>query len=110
MLGFLVVDFSAVSGSRVQVWVYLLLCVGVWGGTLQLRTYSMKFELDNINKWPTADIMMRQASTIRYYLSRGEEHMFKIYIHGYMEVHRQKCDSPDCPSRLTLSQYDRHLL
>jgi len=84
LLGIMIVNFSFALGSQVQIWVYLLLCAGVWGGVMQVRTYSMKFELENINKWPTADIMIRQASTIRYYLSRGDEHMFKIYVHGYM--------------------------
>jgi hypothetical protein len=54
--------------------------------------------------------MMRYASTIRYYLSRGKEVMFKIYMHGYMEIHRQKCDNIACPSRCALSDYDKHIL
>jgi hypothetical protein len=53
--------------------------------------------------------MMRYASTLRYYLSRREEYIFKVYIHGYMEMHRQKCDSPNCPSRCQLTDIEKKL-
>ena len=53
--------------------------------------------------------MIRQESTIRYYLSRGKEYLFKVWIHGYMEVHRQKCDNTVCPSRVKLSDKDKLL-
>ena len=71
----------------------------VVAGVMQIKPYSLRFQLDNINKWPTPDIMMRYASTLRYYISRGEEYLFKVWVHGYMEIHRQKCDNIHCPSR-----------
>lgn len=67
---------------------------------MQWRTRSLEFELQNINKYPTADIMIRYTENLRYYLSRRDEYLFKVYIHGYMEMHRQKCDNPTCVSRL----------
>lgn len=54
--------------------------------------------------------MIRQSSTIRYYLYRGQEFLFKVMIHGYMEIHRQKCDSTTCPSRCALSERDAEAL
>jgi hypothetical protein len=40
--------------------------------------------LENINKWPTADIILRYTNNLRYYLSRKDEYLFRVYIHGYM--------------------------
>jgi hypothetical protein len=48
--------------------------------------------------------MIRYTNTLRYYLSRRDEYIFKVYIHGYMEMHRQKCDNPACSSRCELTE------
>jgi hypothetical protein len=53
--------------------------------------------------------MIRYANTLRYYLSRRDEYIFKVYIHGYMEMHRQKCDNPACPSRCELTEQEKKL-
>jgi hypothetical protein len=91
-------------------YVYVVLTAFLVVGILQLKPYSLRFELDNINKWPTAAIMLRQAGTISYYLSRQGEYLFKVWIHGYMEIHRQKCDNIACPSRCSLSEQEKRNL
>lgn len=63
---------------------YSVLIVFIVAGILQLKPYSLRFELDNINKWPTASIMLRYAGTISYYMSRQSEYLFRVWIHGYM--------------------------
>jgi hypothetical protein len=36
--------------------------------------------------------------------------MFLVFIYGYMEIHRQKCDSLECPTRCLLSDALKNLL
>ena len=38
-------------------------------GLSQIPPHSMEFELNNINRWPTAEIMTRYTNTLRHYLN-----------------------------------------
>jgi hypothetical protein len=49
---------------------FCLLAIILVATIQQLKLHSLKFELDNVNKWTTPAIMIRYASTLRYYLSR----------------------------------------
>lgn len=42
-------------------------------------------------------------------MAQREEYSYSVFIHGYMEIHRQKCDNPNCPSRYPLAEADRKL-
>ena len=53
--------------------------------------------------------MIRYTNTLRYYLSRRDEYLFRVYIHGYMEIHRHKCDSELCPSRRAFTHAEQQL-
>jgi hypothetical protein len=53
--------------------------------------------------------MISYAGKLRDYLALREDYAHAVYIHGYMEIHRQKCDNPMCPSRCQLSEADRKL-
>jgi hypothetical protein len=54
--------------------------------------------------------MISYARKLRDYIALHEDYTYLIYIHGYMEIHRQKCDNPMCPSRAQLSEADKKLL
>jgi hypothetical protein len=110
ILGYLMVLAMVATRGSIPLYSYLALVPFLVGGILQLKPYSLRFELENINKWPTAEIMIRYSSTLRYYLARSKEHLFKVWIHGYMEIHRQKCDNIACPSRTALTEQDQHYL
>ena len=53
--------------------------------------------------------MISYAGKLRDYLTLRDEYLYSVYIHGYMEIHRQKCDNPACPSRCQLGEADRKL-
>lgn len=53
--------------------------------------------------------MISYARKLRDYLALREDYTYNVYIHGYMEIHRQKCDNPMCPSRCQLSEPDKKL-
>lgn len=54
--------------------------------------------------------MISYARKLRDYLALRDDYRHVVYIHGYMEIHRQKCDNPACPSRCALSEHDRRLI
>lgn len=47
--------------------------------------------------------MISYAGKLRDYLALRSDYTYAVYIHGYMEIHRQKCDNPNCPSRCQLN-------
>jgi hypothetical protein len=53
--------------------------------------------------------MISYARKLRDYLSLRHDNAYIVYIHGYMEIHRQKCDNPNCPSRRALSEPEKKL-
>lgn len=46
--------------------------------------------------------MIRYSETLRKLLKRSENYYFAIQLHGYMEIHKQKCDNPLCPFNVDL--------
>ena len=63
--------------------------------------------MDNINKWNTPPMMIRYAETLRKLLKRCDQYFYQVINHGYMEVHRQKCDNPLCPyNRVSIRSED----
>jgi hypothetical protein len=54
--------------------------------------------------------MISYAAKLRHYLALREDYSHLVYLHGYMEIHRQKCDNPNCPSRSELPEPDCKLL
>lgn len=61
---------------------------------LFFEMFSVKFELENVNKWNTANIVLRYTRTLRLMLSRLEEDNdeYQIILQGYSDIHRQKCE------------------
>jgi hypothetical protein len=62
---------------------------------------SIKNELDNINKWTTPADMLKYCSGLRYLISQPDDSLHLMYINGYCDVHRQKCEEATCPIRMT---------
>lgn len=71
-LALVMVNIVFFTTQNLSLLLFFFLACFLVAGIMQLRTYSLKFELENINKWPTADIMIRYADTLRYYLSRRD--------------------------------------
>ena len=103
ILALLMTNIIFFTDQDLSLFLFFLLSAFLIAGLMQVKTYSLKFQLENINKWTTSEVMIRYTNTLRYYLSRKDEYIFKIYLHGYMEMHRQKCDNPNCPSRCELT-------
>lgn len=78
-------------------------------GVMHVNTYSLEFQIQNINKWPTSDIIIQYTAGLRTFLNRRSEYLFNVNIQGYMELHRHKCDYSTCPSRCALSEYETSL-
>ena len=98
-----IVDLKVLLGLSFSLYTFGVIALFVLAATLSLNTYSLEYEIQNINKWPTSDIKIRYTDSLRLYLDRREEFLFLANIHGYMEIHRHKCEFSDCPSRETLT-------
>jgi ABC-type multidrug transport system fused ATPase/permease subunit len=109
LLALLMVNIIYFTNQDLSLLLFFFLATFLIAGLMQVKTYSLKFELENINKWTTSEVMIRYANTLRYYLSRRSEYIFKVYIHGYMEMHRQKCDNPTCSSRCEFTDSEKKL-
>ena len=109
LLAVLFLDLYYLVAPPLPAFLFPLLAPFLFLAVMQLKTTSLRFELSNINKWPTPEIMISYARKLRDYLALREEYAFVVAIHGYMEIHRQKCDNPACPSRCALSEHDRRL-
>ncbi len=55
-------------------------------------------------------MMIRYAETLRKLLKRTDDYYYQTLLHGYMEVHRQKCDNPTCPYSVQNIQSEQELL
>jgi|JI9StandDraft_1071089.scaffolds.fasta_scaffold734126_2 hypothetical protein len=84
MLSYLVVDVSYMFSQEFTLELLLLLTCFLVAAVAHLNTYSMEFEIQNINKWPTAEIIIRYTNTLRAYLRRKNEYMFNVGVQGYM--------------------------
>lgn len=69
----------------------------------KLNLHTLQFEIENVNKWNTPTIMIRYAQTLRRLLKRTDDYYFLSSLHGYMDVHQQKCDNPICPYNVPLT-------
>ena len=72
------------EARKVTLELLLLLICFLVAAVAHLNTYSMEFEIQNINKWPTAEIIIRYTNTLRAYLRRRDEYMFNVGVQGYM--------------------------
>ena len=102
-------DAVMILGSLLPFPLMPILAVILFLAIMQLKVYSIDFELKNVNKWPTSEVMMRYASTLRWFLSYREKPLYAAHLYGYMEIHRQKCDNPSCPSRRSLNDKEEKL-
>jgi hypothetical protein len=109
LLATLFVDIASILNPPLPTFLFPLLAPLLFLAVMQLKTTSLRFELDNINKWPTPEIMISYARKLRDYIALRDDYAYIVYIHGYMEIHRQKCDNPMCPSRCALSESERKL-
>ena len=91
MLGCLTVDISMAFYANFNVFLFFMMALFMAAAIYNLKTYSIEYEVQNINKWPTAEIIIKYNNTLRYYLSRRDAYLFKASIFGYMEIHRHKC-------------------
>lgn len=103
MLGYLILDLSLAFSYAFSLELFFILGIFLVGGILQLRLYSLEFQIQNINKWPTSEIIIRYAADLRFYLRARDQYLFNIALKGYMEWHRHKCEIEACPSRSSLS-------
>jgi hypothetical protein len=109
LLALVLVNVASFTSQSISLLSFFFLAAFAVVAVLQIRMRSLRFELENINKWPTADVILRYTKTLRHYLARKDEYAFRVYIHGYMEMHRQKCDNPRCPSRVTHTEAEKRL-
>ena len=63
----------------------------------KINLHTLEFELENVNKWNTPLMIIRYTETLRKLLKRTDDYFFETTLHGYIEIHRQKCDNPTCP-------------
>jgi hypothetical protein len=103
LLACLFVDLSKILDPPLPPFLFPILAPMVFLAVIQLKTTNLRFELENVNKWPTPKIMISYARKLKDYIALKNDYFYRIYIHGYMEIHRQKCDNPMCPSRRALS-------
>lgn len=66
----------------------------------KMNLHTLQFELQNVNKWNTPAMMIRYSQTLRKLLKRTDDYYFETIMHGYMQIHRQKCDNPTCPYKV----------
>ena len=109
LLAVLFLDLYYLVAPPLPAFLFPLLAPFLFLAVMQLKTTSLRFELSNINKWPTPEIMISYARKLRDYLALREEYAFVVAIHGYMEIHRQKCDNPTCASRCEFTETEKKL-
>jgi hypothetical protein len=109
-VGVALVDFSFLLGYGISLYLWFIGTLFVVATVLHVSTYSLEFEVQNINKWPTSELMVRYTDNLRLFLNRREEYGFHAAIAGYMEMHRHKCDIEGCPSRGPLNDHEQRML
>lgn len=65
----------------------------------QVQFFNLVFELENVNKWSTSQIMISYAAKLRKLLLNFDDYYFNTLFLGYVEIHQQKCDNETCPLR-----------
>jgi hypothetical protein len=109
-VGVALAGLSFVLGYGISLYLWLVGALLLVAAVLHTNSYSLEFEVQNINKWPTSEIMVRYTDNLRLFLGRRDEYIFHACIAGYMEMHRLKCDLEDCPARSPLGDHDQKML
>ena len=94
---------------RISLWVILifLTLLIIWN----FQIFKMTYLLENINKWNNSLTVITYASEARNLLyERYNNQIIHFYedilTYGYIEIHKQKCEEPDCPTRKEYSNLE----
>ena len=87
---------------RISLWIILIFLTLLIVRNLQI--FKMTYLLENINKWNNSLSVINYTSEARNLLyERYNNQVVNFYedilAYGYIEIHQQKCEEPNCPSR-----------
>ena len=68
--GIILLNLKILLGHQISLPLYFMVILVLVASTLMMNTYSLEFEILNINKWPTSDIKIKYNDNLRSYLSR----------------------------------------
>ena len=68
--GIILLNLNILLGHQISLPLYFMVILVLVASTLMMNTYSLEFEILNINKWPTSDIKIKYNDNLRSYLSR----------------------------------------
>lgn len=58
-----------------------------------VELFDISFQLENVNKWASSQVMIRYAAKLRKILINYDEYYINTLFLGYVEIHQQKCDN-----------------
>lgn len=84
LLACLFVNLSKILDPPLPPFLFPILAPMVFLAVIQLKTTNLRFELENVNKWPTPKIMISYARKLKDYIAMKNDYFYRVYIHGYM--------------------------
>ena len=97
-LAIVLLDLMLLFHFSISIAFWIILSVFLTIAIMNVQLFNLAYELENVNKWNTSQIMISYSAKLRQVLNNVDnDYYYHTLMLGYIEIHFQKCDNEKCP-------------